>query len=836
MDKKRKLTVSSNKSVKDQKAARREAAALRENIQEPLLVSRTRSGGASQLPLPPGREPVPQSARGQPAQALEPLWSTEDLAELRTEYRSEYRASSSVDHGRYSPPPPRASDGMLPSTVRNACSLPAEIDNTRLHLDGDDFQHLKLQPDHTTRPLWVLPDGRIYFESYHPRFSQVVDFLIAIAEPVSRPEIIHEYQITMLSLSAAVATGIEVQQIMAVLVKLSKNLLDDVFLQYIKDQGRSIGKLKMVLRNNRYYLESSEKELLQRLCMNPDIQNSLTQRDAVAADDTAAVEGETTSYEVNSLRVEAVKSAAHQMQMPLLAEYEYAQDVGGHNPVLPIFLRPTTGLRPYQQRALSKMFAIDGVAKSGIVVLPCGAGKTLLGIAAATRVQRRTLVLTTTAVAVDQWRRQFIQYTTVPPEQVYTLTADNKQPMVDAETKATVLISTYSMMGFTGKRSAEGEAVLTQVQELEWGLLLVDEVQVMPAKTFRSVATTAKFHCCLGLTATLVREDDLIKDLHWLIGPKLYEASWQQLQEDGFIARVRCVEVWCQMASAFFSEYLKAVDNKDEAIRRALWTSNPNKLTICEYLIRFHEARGDKAIVFSDNIYILEKFAMKLKRYFICGKVDMRERMKILQEFQESPNCNTIFLSKVGDNAIDIPCASVIIQISAHYGSRRQEAQRLGRILRPKPRAFNASTKYNAFFYSLVSRDTQEMYYANRRQQFLVEQGYNYHVLRDSCVERMESNDLIYSSDEAQLQLLKQVLEGVRSGDSREAEDDDIALHDGSSGGAKASKPEVSGGAGGGGARAVEERVSLAGLSGGRDGSYSVTQRQTRGMKAAGVG
>eukprot|EP00913_Durusdinium_trenchii_P029542 g27693.t1 len=269
----------------------------------------------------------------------------------------------------------------------------------------------------------------------------------------------------------------------------------------------------------------------------------------------------------------------------------------------------------------------------------------------------------------------------------------------------------------------------------------------MPARTFRTVATTIKSHCCLGLTATLVREDDLIQDLHWLIGPKLYEANWQQLQE----------------LPEFFMEYLQAQDGGDVpgsmrgSLQRALWTCNPNKLKTCEFLIRLHEQRGDKIIVFSDNIFILKEFARKLGRYYICGS---------------SSACNTIFLSKVGDNAIDLPVANVIVQISSHYGSRRQEAQRLGRILRPKPQAKDGGTGgFNAFFYSVVSRDTQELYHANRRQQFLVEQGYNYQVVRDYNVTRLEQQNLIYSSKDSQLQLLKQVLESVRRGEAEEADE-----------------------------------------------------------------
>lgn len=765
-------------------------------------------------------------------------------------------ASTAVPTSTLHPPSGRAAvdhfsqrDGpstLLPATVGSGPQdASAEAGVTR------DYSALPLRQDHARRPLWVCPDGHIVFEAFHERASQVTDFLIAIAEPVSRPEFLHEYQLTTLSLNAAVSTGADIGDVIKVLTELSKNAIDKRLIDVIREQGLTFGKLKIILRNNRHYLEASDPGLLRKLCSHPDIAASLLHPGGLDATVTGDA-GTAASVEINSLRVEAVKEAAHSLRLPLQQEYEYAQDRAEHSPVLGAVLKPTANLRPYQQRALSKMFSIDGVAKSGIIVLPCGAGKTLVGIASICRVRRRTLVLTTTAVSVDQWRRQFLEYSTIAPENVYVLTADQKVPMDDAERCATVLISTYSMLGFAGKRSGQSELVLSQIQELEWGMLVVDEVQVMPARTFRTVATTVKAHCILGLTATLVREDDLIADLHWLIGPKLYEASWQQLQEDGYLARVRCVEVWCDMSEVFFAEYLQAIDNKDYPLQRALWTCNPSKLKVCEYLIRFHEHRGDKIIVFSDNIMILEEFAKKLGRYYICGKVDMRERMQILGSFKESASCNTIFLSKVGDNAIDIPCANVIIQISSHYGSRRQEAQRLGRILRPKQRHYGSggTQKFNAFFYSLVSRDTQEMFYANRRQQFLVEQGYNYHVLRDDSVDRLESADLIYSGKDAQLRLLKQVLESVKRGEGLEAEEEEVALHQPtakppasatattSSDGTPAEGTGAAGaagaaGAGGAAAFAAEERFSLASLSGGLDGSYVARSAYTSSLKLA---
>lgn len=719
---------------------------------------------------------------------------------------------------------------QLPSSSGGPCGPELKPRDNDAAAPAVDFKNLVLVNDHLSRPLWVCPDGRIIFETSHPRALEVADFLLAIAEPISRPEVVHEYQITMLSLNAAVAGGIEVETIMKLLTSLSKNTLDTAFVSFIQEQGKSTGKLKLVLRSNRHFLEAADAALLAKLTADPIISASLIRKDLLVnfLQNVADGSGGTPSVEINSLRVEAIKEAAHRMNLPLLQEYEYREDGTDANPELAIVMKPAAKVRPYQQRALSKMFALDGVAKSGIVVLPCGAGKTLVGIAAAARIKRRVFVLTSTAVAVDQWRRQFLEYTTIAAGDIYCLTAEQKRPIEDKDRRACVLISTYSMMGFGGKRGGDSALILEQIQQLEWGLLVVDEVQMMPARTFRTVATTVKSHCCLGLTATLVREDHLELDLHWLIGPKLYEANWQQLQDDGYLARVRCVEVWCEMAKDFFSEYLRAIDEKDAFKRNALWTCNPNKLRVCDYLIRRHEARGDKIIVFSDNIYILEAFAKKLQRYYICGKVDMRERMQILEKFQHSPWCNTIFLSKVGDNAIDIPNASVIIQISSHYGSRRQEAQRLGRILRPKPKSANTASKFNAFFYSLVSRDTQEMYYASKRQTFLVEQGYNYHVLREHNVDQMSQANLAYSGEDDQKQLLSEVLESLKRGDAFEDEAD-LALHDPVVASAPRKPPETSpveparGETASAGSGVVDQKVSIASLSGGLDGSYSVT-------------
>jgi len=309
------------------------------------------------------------------------------------------------------------------------------------------------------------------------------------------------------------------------------------------------------------------------------------------------------------------------------------------------------------------------------------------------------------------------------------------------------------MVSFSGARAADSEAVMNKIQNREWGLLLLDEVHVVPAKTFRSVVNKIHAHTKIGLSATLVREDEMIEDLNFLIGPKLYEANWLQLVNNGHLAKVQCTEVWCPMTTEFYRCYLTA----NAAKGRLLYVMNPNKYQTCQYLIRHHEARVDKILVSSHNIYALVSSANKLQKPHIAGSTKDSERMRIFSSFKYDANVKTIFISKVGDNSIDLPEANVILQISSHFGSRRQEAQRLGRILRPKSgNILREVDEYDAFFYSLVSQDTVEMQYSTKRQQFLVDQGYAFKIISEIPLTGLEG--LVYSTQEEQNHLLAQVL------------------------------------------------------------------------------
>ncbi|KAL2924692.1 General transcription and DNA repair factor IIH helicase subunit XPB1 [Bienertia sinuspersici] len=450
---------------------------------------------------------------------------------------------------------------------------------------------LELKQDHSNRPLWVCADGRIVLEAFSPLYKQAYDFLISIAEPVCRPESIHEYKLTPHSLYAAVSAGLETETIITVLNKLSKTKLPNELTDFIHVSTANYGKLKLVLKKNRYFIESPIPEVLKELLKDEVIAKARISEDA---------------FEIDAAQVENVKQRClpNALNYPMLEEYDFKNDT-----------------------SLSKMFG-NGRARSGIIVLPCGAGKSLVGVSAASRIKKSCLCLATNAVSVDQWAHQFKIWSTIKDEHISRFTSDSKEIF---RGNARVVVTTYNMIAFP---------------------------------------------------ATLVREDEKINDLNFLIGPKLYEANWLDLVKDGFIANVQCAEVWCLMTKEFFAKYLSKENSKK---KQALCVMNPNKFRACEFLIRYHEReRGDKIIVFADNLFALKTYAYKLEKPMICGATSHVERTQILEAFKTGKDINTIFLSKVGDNSIDIPEANVIIQVSSHAGSRRQEAQRLGRILRAK--------------------------------------------------------------------------------------------------------------------------------------------------------
>ncbi|PSN74415.1 DNA repair helicase rad25 [Corynespora cassiicola Philippines] len=647
-----------------------------------------------------------------------------------------------------------------------------------------------LKPDHANRPLWIDDAGRIILESFSPIFEEAQDFLINIAEPQSRVSRMHEYTLTAHSLFAAVSVGHSSREIIEKLDRYAKNALSPSVVAFIEKSTSSFGKAKIVLKKTLSYIESDDPSILQRLLRDPTVAecradstaglikeaapkigvmaipgtkmaagaNQVAQQTAAEpqapSDMIASLREEEDdeevaqvhSFQIRSEEREKVIKRCQDIGLPLTEEYDFNNDEV--NAKLDIDLRPHAQIRYYQEKALSKMFS-NSRARSGIIVLPCGAGKTLVGITAACGVKKSAIVLCTSAMSVVQWRNEFIKWSNINPEDIAVFTSESKTLF---PRNAGIIISTYTMLTSTRNRSYDSEKVMDFIRSREWGLLIADEVHVVPANIFKKVTYSIASHSKLGLTATLLREDDKIEDLNFLIGPKLYEANWQELSEQGHIAKVQCAEVWCQMTPEFYTEWLKPGSTVQK--RALLSIMNPKKFQACQFLIEHHESRGDKIIVFSDNVYALEKYARKLNKAYIYGATPQAERLRILENFQHNDMVNTIFLSKIGDTSLDLPEATCLIQISSHYGSRRQEAQRLGRILRAKRRNDEG---FNAFFYSLVSKDTDEMFYSSKRQAFLVDQGYAFKVITNlTGIEKRR--DLAFYTAQDRRELLMDVL------------------------------------------------------------------------------
>ncbi|KAJ4346867.1 DNA repair helicase RAD25 [Didymosphaeria variabile] len=691
------------------------------------------------------------------------------------------------------------SDADTFKKLENKFSLAGAHQKQRYYADGasglfkNDQIGQPLKPDHANRPMWVVEDGKIILESFSPLFPEAQDFLINIAEPISRVSRMHEYTLTAHSLFAAVSVGHNPEEIINRLEKYSKAVLSSSVVNFIKKSSAAYGKAKIVLKKTLSYIESDDPALLRQLLQDPVISSSLADSSAkliteaapklggmmipgtkmaaganqVAQPEPAAEESQAPndmiatlreddeeeeeevqvhSFQIRSETREAVIKQCWEIGYPLTQEYDFNNDTV--NPNLDIDLKPHAQIRYYQEKALSKMFS-NSRARSGVIVLPCGAGKTLVGITAACGVKKSCIVLCNSTMSALQWRAEFLKWSNINQEDIAVLTSLEKNVFPHS---AGILVTTYHMLAASGKRAHDTAAALKFIQEREWGLLIADEVHIIPAAMFKKVTYSVASHCKLGLTATLLREDDKIGTLNFLVGPKLYEANWQELSQQGHIAKVQCAEVWCRMTPEFYQEWLNTA-GANSPKKQLLAVLNPYKFQACQFLIDYHAKRGDKIIVFSDNVYALEKYALKLVHPYIHGGTSQGERLEILENFQHNERIHTVFLSKIGDTSLDLPEATCLIQISSHYGSRRQEAQRLGRILRAKRRNDEG---FNAFFYSLVSKDTDEMSYAARRQTFLVDQGYAFKII--TKLEGIENrNDLFFRTLEDRKELLTEV-------------------------------------------------------------------------------
>lgn len=641
----------------------------------------------------------------------------------------------------------------------------------------------------------------LFLETFTPNFKECYEFIVLIAEPQSRQEFIQTFEINSKSLFASVTLGYDSKKIIKSLEYFNKFVsINQEIQDYIKRTTESYGKCRLVLKENSYFLESDFKTILEyylsiKVLRDCWIGKIVKVNDGGFSEKETNITAETNNKLINiksnselyqkfeevtllskkdqkekkiiyrlfikneKLDVVRIQRDSKETRFKYMLNQEYSYCEESHKN-LDITLKPSVKIRMYQEKALNRIFVKDR-ARSGIVVLPCGAGKTLVAILAICQIRKKTLVLCINNLNVKQWYKQILKFAKIDPKKIHKFVSDNKVEIPNLE-KPCIVISTYTMISYKDeKRSAHSREFMDQIAKNEWGLLVLDEVQVAPAEVFKKAfLTKTRSHCKLGLTATLIREDNKIEDLQFYIGPKLYEESWIELTKQGFLAKVQCVEIRVPMVKCFMNEYLK----KNEFGRNMgiyMYTANPNKFIVLQYLIEIHRARGDKILVFIDTIDILIEFARMLNYPYICGELKNYEREKILQFFKVlKDDWNVIFISRVGDVGIDLPDANVAIEISSLFGSRRQEAQRLGRILRPKEKKANET--YQSYFYSLTSIGTKEMKYGFKRQKFLIKQGYNFKMINESKLpyheDRRKYNSYKLSSHESQERFLKKIM------------------------------------------------------------------------------
>lgn len=557
-------------------------------------------------------------------------------------------------------------------------------------------------------PLIIQSDRSILLEVTNPAYEAARDVLTRFAELVKSPEYMHTYQITPLSLWNAAAVGERADDIIAALQRYAKFDVPPGIIADIHDYMSRYGRLRLVRQDDgALLLESADAVLLEQVWNSKHCKPFLQQRrgDRAVLVDPAA-RGQ-------------LKQALVHLGFPAEDQAGYVAGAG-----LPIHIRPTTrsghdfALRDYQQAA-ADLFYDAGSSRggAGVIVLPCGSGKTVVGIGVMAQVSSQTLILCPNTVAVRQWIGELLDKTSLTRAEIGEYTGEKKE--IRPVTIATYQILTYR----SGRVDTETGAIgafphFRLFNERDWGLIIYDEVHLLPAPIFR-ITAELQARRRLGLTATLVREDGRETDVFSLIGPKKYDVPWRDLERRGWIAEARCIEIRVNLPEDLNTAYALADDSR---ARYRIAAENPTKLAVLDVLLRQH--RYDNVLVIGQYLDQLQQIAQRTGAPLITGKTATDERERLYAAFKrgEQP---LLIVSKVANFAIDLPDANVAIQVSGSFGSRQEEAQRLGRILRPK------GDGRPAHFYTLVTRDTRDQDFAANRQLFLTEQGYRY-TIRDA--------------------------------------------------------------------------------------------------------
>ena len=546
-------------------------------------------------------------------------------------------------------------------------------------------------------PLIVQGDHTVLVEVDSPRYEAARNELTRFAELVKSPEHIHTYRITPLSIWNACAAGTTPAQIAATLGTYSKYDVPEHVLQEVRDYASRYGRLCLERRPDGLVLRAQDEPLAEEVCRHKHVAPLLSQR-------------------LSKLEFLVAPADRGRLKQALIKVGFPAEDLAGYcdGEPLPFQLRTATrsggpfALRPYQQDAAA-VFHAGGSERggSGVIVLPCGAGKTIVGMACLAAVQSSALVLTTNVTASRQWIAELLDKTTLREDQIGEYNGSSKEVRP-------ITVATYQILTYRPRKDADF-VHLGLFDEHDWGLIIYDEVHLLPAPVFQ-VTASLQARRRLGLTATLVREDGREDDVFALIGPKKVDVPWKVLEGQGWIATAVCSEIRVPMPEELRMPY--AVADARQKFRIA--SENPQKARHVREILDRHP--DEPTLIIGMYVEQLQELAGELAVPLITGTTSQKKRDDLFVRFKAG-EVRVLAVSKVANFAVDLPDAAVAIQISGTFGSRQEEAQRLGRILRPKP------GRNQAHFYSLVSGDTVEQDFALKRQLFLCEQGYAYEIL-----------------------------------------------------------------------------------------------------------
>jgi DNA excision repair protein ERCC-3 len=546
-------------------------------------------------------------------------------------------------------------------------------------------------------PAVVQSDGTILVEVEHPDYEAARDSLMRFSDLVKSPEYIHTYRLSQLSLWNAAAVGLTPSEVLDSLSQLSRYPVPQNTVAFIKDTMSKFGLVRITRESGSLVLKCSDPFVFAEITNSDRMRPFIRE---MRSED---------SFTMDPMSRGALKQALVRMGYP-------CEDLAGYveGDPLNLSLRERTtqgrafGLRPYQEAAVDAFWAGGSVrGGSGVVVLPCGAGKTIVGMGAMEKASTQTLILTTNVVALRQWISELVDKTTLEPDLVKEYSGEVKEI-------GPVTVTTYQTVVHRKRQSDQEYSHFSLFSEKNWGLIIYDEVHLLPAPVFR-ITADLQARRRLGLTATLVREDGREDEVFSLIGPKRFDKPWKELEAQNWIAQAHCHEIRIDLNPDDRLAY--AVAGERDKYRIA--ATNRKKIDLVKEILARHS--GDQVLVIGQYLDQLETLARIVDAPLLCGQTPVSEREDLYARFKQG-SLKTLVVSKVANFSVDLPDANVAIQVSGTFGSRQEEAQRLGRILRPKPQGESAT------FYSLVTRNTKDQEFSQKRQLFLTEQGYRYTI------------------------------------------------------------------------------------------------------------